>query len=244
MMNKYLRTLGWIGIITGACLVAVIGIIAMWGDIEATVFNAAIRSKKPLSSLRCPVVITPQDKASISARIHNPSDRELEMEIRTYISDGEVVLMKEFISNFVLKPDESEIVSIPIKTSHAAFDRVVLVRMHQIRRGPLPYLNASCGVIKLDIPLITGPQFVIITLSLGSLLSIVGWILWILNTKPIEGEKLKDLYYFGSFSIISILITLTAILGWWLLTVFLVVIWVLLGVGKITQSAITSRRKA
>ncbi len=166
------------------------------------------------------------------------------MEIRTYVSDGNVVLLKEFTSNFILQPDESEIVSIPIKTSDAAFDRVVLVRMHQIRRGTLPYLNASCGVIVLDIPYVTGSQFVITSLCLGALLSIVGGILWVINNKPIEGNKLKTLYYLISFSIISILITLTALLGWWLLTAFFAIIWILLGIGKITQSAISTKRKS
>ncbi len=45
MMKKYLRTLGLIAIITGASLLAVIGIIAMWGDIEATVLMLQSEAK-------------------------------------------------------------------------------------------------------------------------------------------------------------------------------------------------------
>jgi len=241
-MNKvFLRKLGSLFLLLSAFLFAFLGIISMWGDMEASVFNSAIKSDKPLSTLRCPVFITPNDDAVVSARIYNPSDRELEMEIRTYISFGSVVSMKEITTNFMLKPGESEVINIPITTQDTAFDRVVLVRMHQIRRGSLPYLNASCGVTLIRIPYIKGSQIVILILSLGTLLSAIGMTLWIVNTQPIVGDRLKTLIFLISFTALSILNCLVGLLGLWGLAMFITIIWVLLGIGKIGQLALKAK---
>ncbi len=241
MNKKSLRIVGLIFLILSAILFAFLGIISMWGDLEAVVFNSAIKSNKPLTSLRCPIVITPDDNAYVSARIHNSSDRELEMEIRTRVSDGSVVLMKEFTTNFVLKSGESEVVHVPISTADAAFDRVVLVRMHQISRGPLPYLNASCGIVVFNIPHITGNQFVILILILGTLFSAAGMTLWVLNAKPIEGNRLKTFRFLLFFTILACLLVLSGLFGWWMITLFLAIIWILLGMGKASQVVLNTK---
>jgi len=243
MENKSFRTLGLIILIIGAILLAFLGIISMWGDLEAMVFHSAVRSKENLSTLRCPAVITPQDDASVSARIDNPSDRELEMRLRTYVSDGYVIMLKEILTNFMLGPGESREVQIPISMEDAAYDRVVLVRMKQISRGPLPSADASCGVIVFDIPYITGSQFVIIILCLGILFGVGGLILWGINAKPIIGDQWKTFRLLIFFVTLSIFISISGLLGWWGLTLLLVVVWVLLGIGLIGQYALASRKK-
>jgi len=235
MNEKKLRTLVTTLLVSASLLFAILGIISTWGDIEATVFNATIKSEKPLSSLRCPAVITPIDDAFVSARIDNPSDRELEMEVRTYVSDGFVVLMKEITTNFYLKPGESEVICVPISVDDAAYDRFVLVRMHQIRRGSLPYLNASCGVVVVNIPILTGTQLVGLIIGLGLLLSAAGLTLWIKYVKPTKGEQLKTFRFLVYFLILSFLNLLTGLSGWWLLAIILAVVWMLLGIGIIGQ---------
>ncbi len=230
-------------LIIGTCLLAFLGIISIWGDIEAFVFNAAIKPDKSLSTLRCPAIITPKDDAVVSAKIENSSNRELEMLIRTNITDGYVILMKEISTTLTLKPGESETVSVPIYVEDAAYDRVVLVRMHQTRRGSLPYRNSSCGVIVFDMPFISGKQLVLLILVLGTILSGLGFWMFSTSQKLLSREQLISSRLLFGFTILSFLLSIIGLQGWWLVGVLLATIWVLLGVGLISQTAITPKNQ-
>jgi hypothetical protein len=243
MAPKTFQSIGLVSLIIGTCLLAFLGIISIWGDIEAFVFNAAIRSEKTLSTLNCPAVITPKDNAVVSARITNSSDRALEMLVRTNVSDGYVILMKEIFTTVNLNPGESETVSVPITVEDAAYDRFVLVRMHQIRRGSLPYLNASCGVIVFDAPFITGKNLTILILGFGTSLSVVGIWLFSLGQKRLSREQLITFRLLLGFTILSFLLSIIALTGWWLLGSLLAVVWILLGIGLLSQKALISKRK-
>ena len=243
MVNKPFRSIGLVLLVIGTFLLAFLGLISIWGDIEAFVFNAAIRSERPLSTLRCPAIITPKDKAVVSARILNSSDRELEMLVRTNISDGYVIFLREVPTTFTLQPGESDIVKVPISMEDAAYDRVVLVRMHQISRGSLPYKNASCGVIVFDLPWITGRQFVFAFFGLGTILSALGLGLLSQNQKIISREQLISFRLLIGFTILSPILAIIGLQGWWLLGLIIATIWILLGIGLISQTMITSKRK-
>jgi len=242
MMNKPFRTIGLILLILGTSLLAFLGFFSIWGDIEAFVFNAAIKSDRSLSSLRCPAIITPKDNPFVSARISNPSDRELEMLIRTNISDGFVILMREVPTTLTLEPGESGIVKVPISIEDAAYDRVVLVRMHQISRGSLPYKNASCGVIVFNLPWITGRQLVSAFLGLGIIFSIFGLIIMSANQQITSKTDLIGFRLLIGFTLISLLLATIGLQGWWLLGLLFGTVWLLLGIGLISQTMMKSQR--
>ncbi|MGI6740504.1 MAG: hypothetical protein ACOX7C_03330 [Brevefilum sp.] len=235
MKKRKFRIFGAVLIFVGTILFVALGSISAWGDIEATFFNAALKSETRLSSLRCPAIITPRDDAYVSARIDNTSSRELEMETRTYVSDGYVTLMKEFITNFDLKPGESEVVRVPIGVDDAAYNMFVLVRMHQMKRGSLPYLNASCGVFSVNLPWIKGTQLITLVVGLGLLLSVLGLFIWIKNIKPVQNGQSGIFRALVVFQIVSFLNLLAGLFGLWALAVLLLVIWILLGIAIVNQ---------
>jgi len=236
MVKKPYRSLGSILLVLGTSFLAFLGFISIWGDIEAFVFNAAIRSEQSLSAFRCPAIITPKDDPFVAARISNPSDRELEMLIRTNISDGFVILMREVFTTTTLKPGESELIRVPINTEDAAYDRVVLIRMHQISRGSLPYRNASCGVIVFNIPWITGRQLVITLLGSGATLSIGALIILSTIQQKSSKSELINFRLLIGFVMISLLLAILGLQGWWLIGLLLGTIWLLLGVGLVSQN--------
>ncbi|MFN2304481.1 MAG: hypothetical protein ACK2TV_12195, partial [Anaerolineales bacterium] len=146
MNKKSARTIGIIIFVVGIVLIIYIGVLSTWGEVEASFFNAALRSDEPLSTLSCPAAITPNETSYVSASFFNPDDKPIELEIRTYVTDGFVTLMKEYITDVPLEPQETKIIQIPIFPEDAAYNRFVMVRMHQMKQVPLPYKNASCGV--------------------------------------------------------------------------------------------------
>jgi len=235
MKRKTKRAIGIIAMIAGSLLFFLIGILSIWGEIEASFFNAALRQMEPLSTLKCPIVITPNEEAFVSASFSNPTEKRLDLVVRTYVTSGYVTLMNEYISEVSLLPDETKVLKVPIRPEDAAYNRLVLVRMHQLKHVPLPYRNASCGVVLVKVPFLSGNQFVFSMITLGMLLSTGGIGLWTKNAKPILMHRRRIFWAMVIFSATSFTITLAALLNWWRFGIILTVVWLLMGVGMLYQ---------
>jgi hypothetical protein len=115
--------------------------------------------------------------------------------------------------------------------------------MHQFPYGPLPYRNASCGIYVINIPFLTGQQFIIISLVLGLIFSGVGLLLWALSSRPIVWDKLTRIHELLALILLAIFICITGLSSMWLLGVFLLILWFLLGIGLIGQAVMASENK-
>ena len=243
MEKKTFRIVGIILLILGAILLAYLGVLTMWGELEASFFNSSLRSDEPLTTLNCPAVITPSETAYISGTFDNPSDRVVDMEIRTYVSAGFVTLMNEYITTFTLQPGDAKRVEVPIQADDAAYDRIVMVRMHQMKRVPFPYMNAACGIVLINFRGITGSQFVALSLGLGVLLSAGGIALWAFNARPIVWQRLKIFRAMIFLSLTALSIPISSLLNLWALSILLTMVWIFMGIGMIYQFATTDRTK-
>lgn len=242
MKKKTLRIIGITTLILGALLFVYIGIISVWGELEASFFNAGLRSEEPLETLSCPAVITSSETAAVSGTFYNPFDKTANMEIRTYVTAGFVTLMNEFITTFTLEPGNTKIVEVPIIPEDAAYERVIMVRMHQMKRIPFPYQNASCGIVVINFPLLTGAQFITLILSLGTVLTAGGITLWAVNSKPIVWLRLKIFVAMIIFALTSASIAAVGLMGIWGLALIMIVIWIFMGLGMIWQFSTASKK--
>jgi hypothetical protein len=243
MAKKTCRLIGILLLILGVLLFVYLGVLTMWGEIEATFFNASLRSDEPLGSLSCPAVITRNETAYVSGTFDNPSDRVVDMEVRTYVSAGYITFMNEYITEFTLKPGEVKQVKIPVTADEAAYDRIVMVRMHQMKQVPFPYKNAGCGIVVVNISGLSGAQFVALSLVLGALLSTSGIVLWVLNAKPVIGERLKVFKAMVFLTVTALSIPISSLLNYWVISILLTMVWIFMGVGMIWQFATRDQRK-
>jgi hypothetical protein len=242
MKIKVQKSIGITLIIIGAICFILIGSLSIWADLEATLFNSAMRSDKRLTSLKCPSFITEEEIGIISATFHNSSDKPISPLIRTYVTDGYVILMREKVDRLDIAPGETASVEVEVTADNAVYNRLVLARMHQFAYGPLSYRNASCGIYVLNIKTITGNQFIAITATLGLFLSAIGVWLWVKHSRPIIWDQLTKFHQILAFVLISMLISIVGLLSWWLLGVLLFVFWVLLVVGLISQAILSSKK--
>ena len=227
-------------IIGGLCFIA-IGGMAIWADIEAAIFDMARRSSESIPTLKCPAVITTDEIAIVSASFSNPTERDATPLIRTRVTDGYVTLKREYNTRLMLEPGETEIVEIRVDAEDAAYNRLILIRMHQFGYGPFRYRNASCGILILNIPLLTGTQFVVLILVLGGLISALGIYFWIMLTKPGKRDDNSSLHKLLLFICIALLIAISGLFGWWLLGIILFTFWTILGVVLISQRLLESK---
>jgi hypothetical protein len=235
MEKKTFRATGIVLMVIGALIFVYLGLLSVWGEVEATFFDAALRSDEPLRTLKCPALITAKDSASISGRFNNPTDKPIELEIRTYITEGYVTLMNEFIKDISIQPGETGVVEIPIFPEDAAYGRIIMVRMHQMKEVPLPYLNASCGVIVINTSLLTGTQYLILMIALGVIMTAGGITLWASQSKPLVQYNLSVLKTLIIFAFGSLMILVTGLLDWWIVSIIISVAWISMGAGMVWQ---------
>jgi len=244
-MNKKTQTIiGMICLILGALLFVFVGAASVWGGYEATFFDAGRITTARVTTLRCPVFITPNEYSTISAKFTNPNDKPITLRIRAHVSDGFVILMREFLIDLPLQAGETQTVEWPIFPSDAAYGKLVLVRVHQMPASHLPYHNASCGVVLVNIPFLTGTQFVFLVMSLGVLLTAGGIALWVFNSRPIVWSRLSTFRVIISFAVTSLLSAVTGLLGKWGLSTIFTALWVLMAVGMIWHFTTTSTNDA
>lgn len=242
MKKKVFRIVGIISLVVGVFLIVFPGIISIWGDFEALSFNSTIRTDKTLSTLKCPVVITSKQNSTVSASFYNLADKSVDMEIRTYVTDGYVILMKQYISKFTFAPDESITISVPITPDDAAYERVVMVRMQQMSRRPFPSRSASCGIVVVNVPFLSGTQFVSLIISLGFIMTVGGITLYAFNARPINEYHLRVIRSLVYFTILSFLLTLTGMLGLWLLGLIIIILWIVMGIGIVAYFALIPKK--
>lgn len=227
--KKLKRTLGAILFTLGFLIGLVIFVAAVWADFEAAMFDTAIKGDRALRPVSCPVLITRGETGTVSAGFHNPLDRPVNYFVRTRISRGFVTYMWEHKELLPVAPGETGRLEWTVTPEDAAYGRVVLVKVLLMGNYPLPSRQATCGILTLDVPYLSGKQ----VLALGVAASLVGMALggglWFSASRPLnEGsprELARAMGALGGSVVVGIVV---AFLGPWLVGVGIVVVTALL----------------
>jgi hypothetical protein len=213
-----------LGLLFGMALAGVIA----WGDMEASMFDAAISPDAPLTTLRCPVMITTAETTTVSASFTNPGNRPIELFVRAHISDGFATLMREVKTWVPLTPGQEQRVEWPVAPADAAFGRVILVRIHASPSGPLPYRAGSCGIIVLDLPFLTGNLVFAIALAIAVLGMGGGIGLWVASYRPSIRQGLGVVRGMGTLAGAVGVAIIAGLFGMWLVGLVVLLLTVLL----------------
>lgn len=213
-----------LGLVLGMALTGII----VWGDMEATVFDAAISPEATLTTLRCPILITSAETSTVSASFHNPADRQVTFLVQAHISQGFVTLMREAKTSLTLAPGETQRLEWAVTPADAAFRSVILVRVHALRSGPLPYRAGSCGIVVLPFPYLRGNALLAVVLAVTLLGTGGGIALWVANNHPLIRRSLTVLRGMGVLAGIMGVALVLGLLGVWLIGLVLLLFAVLL----------------
>lgn len=237
--KQWLATLLFIlGIVLGTLLAGV----AVWGDLEAFLFDSAITPEAPLTTLRCPILMTATQTDTVGITLRNTSDRATSFYVRAHISLGFVTLMSEENSRLPLEPGQSGRLEWPIYPGDAAFGRVILVRVHVLPNAPFPYRAASCGIVLVNLPgLLPGDAWYAIGLVISLACAAGGIALWITSNRPLQGRALLVARVQGALIGAVSLSVLFAVLKLWLVGLIGIII-ILLLAGVIIGHLVTTAR--
>ncbi len=234
MNTKSARPLSIILYSIGLLLALVLWGGSVWTDLEAQLFRSDHGANQVLHDLRCPLVITPKESGAIRLTFHNPTERRIQEAVRAYTTFGARMLVSETSTILPLEPGQTRILEWPISAEDAAWDRMVLFRVIIARSSPLPSRTASCGVMVVNLPWLTGGQVVGLSLGLSLLLMAGGIFLWRRAHQPIFGKQLYALRVMILTALLVLAGFLVAVYGSWLLAGLLFVLVVMFLVAVVS----------
>ena len=163
----------------GILLGAVVAFLAVWGDLEASLFDTLFKAEQPLASLSCPVLMTLDEDVTIEAAFTNRGERDENLLVRARVSQGFASLIREERQTLSLPPGGNDTAVFQVTADDAAWDRVVLARVTTTRNAPYRRLvGSSCGVLLVPVRGVTGQQIWLSLISLSLILTILGGYLW------------------------------------------------------------------
>lgn len=215
---------------------------SVWGDLEAIMFDPAPTGggDAPLSTLRCPVLITAREGGLVSATFHNPSQLALSRTVRFYVSHGFATLVRQEEQQFLLQPGETRRVSFAVTAEDAAWRHFILVRINVLRNLPLPSHSASCGVIVLNLRGLTGGQVVALAVAVSLLSMAAGMVLWIAGRRAADTPTPDLAPIMAALAALTVLAMFFGARGSWVAGGLLIIATLLVGVTLVTWSVTRS----
>ena len=216
LKNKTIRILGVLIFSVGVLLgMALFGIV-VWGDFEATMFDPSIKQDAPLTTLRCPVMMTKTEAGTVTATFTNPLERPIELYTRAHITEGYVTLMREINTTLPLNPGETKPVHWTVASDDAAFGRLILVKVTVNRKYPLPSRQGTCGILVVGLPYFTGTQVFAFAFAASLLIMAGGASLWVVANRPLKDLGLDVISAMGVLAGSVLAGTIVGLRGSWM----------------------------
>lgn len=201
---------------------------AVWGDLEAHLFAPSIKPGAPLDTMRCPVAITTRETAVVRATFENSTEKTVDRNVRSFLSQGLVTLIKQEDTRFVLAPGEEKTLSWEASPDDAVYGLFIFARLYLYGLYPQPSLGSSCGILVVNFPFVTGNQLVALVVAASLLCMWVGLGLWYRQHRPLKGNIRTTTQSMVALTIFLMAGMMTAIPGWWFMGMIFLAITVLL----------------
>lgn len=213
----------WIGAAAGLFLIFV----AVWADMESSLYGFPRLATTGLGGLHCPILLTPEEGGTISLDVINPTDGRISPSIKVMISTP--ILAQESLETLQLAPGESQRLQWSVGPQNIDLGLFIFAKVLQYSAYPLPSRETTCGIFVIDLPgrgtLVTG---VLVALSLLGM----GWGLYRIQkngaaqsaSSPWRGKQ------FGAMVFLALMTTLGLVIcfaGSWLVALVVLVLAVL-----------------
>lgn len=215
----------------GLLLAQGVAIATFWPDMEASLFDQSLAYEDSLTTLRCPVLLAQGETGEITARFTNSTDSAQSFFVRSRISEGNIVAMRETQELLELAAGESAVKRWTVSPGDAAYGALVMARVVTLRRPGLPPRDGSCGILTLPFSGVPG-WLVLAAVMVISLASMGGgaW-LWARGKKrPFVGTDRSQAFAMQLLSALIIVDVIISLLTYWTIgLIILIVTFLLLG---------------
>lgn len=199
---------------------------AVAADIEAKFYGFDRFPATSLPGVRCPVLMTVSDTATISGTFRNPTEKPVDLMIRTDVSNR--LQFRSGTTTLALAPGERKALSWTVTADDIDLGHFVFAKVVTYPVYPYSFREATCGTLVLNLPNWTGGQVFAVAL-VGSLLGIVvGLVLWEVNNRPWQGRTEEAAWAMRLLGVMVAAAMFAGFQGWWLIGGILFVLAVML----------------
>jgi hypothetical protein len=214
--KKILRTLGVIFFAAGILVGMVTFILMNWAYFEANFyFGTTVPADKPLTTLRCPLLMTTSDTGEVTIVLTNNTNRDLAPSISTDISYKDVFQSER--NNYPIAAGQTGMMGWTVTSDDMVFGHLIMARVYVFSAFTMPSRTGACGTVMVNIPGLSGIEVLIITMAFILVSIVAGWILWLIGSRPFQTEELIATRAMAFFTPVVVLGLVGGFIGWWLL---------------------------
>lgn len=209
----------------GILLATALTTILTWANLEADFYGfQRYASDEHLSGLSCPALMTRHETASISVKVSNTASREITPIVRIDTSTPSVPDTKQ--EQWNLQPGEAKTLTQSVSAENIDLGFFIFAKAFRYPAYPLPSAEATCGVMVLDLPVLSGAQIFWAWLTLSLALTPLGLWQWSRSFGPNEAHREESAV--RALALVSLIGLFVSIQGVWMAGVLFLALTLLL----------------
>lgn len=228
MQTKSARSLSIVLYFLGILLGFALAIAANWAEFEGVSYYYTGATYNAFHGLHCPVLMTRSETGIVTASFDNPSNRESEPYYEMEISGP---LPRRFEDQLSVAPHETKKVQWTVDAHDIDRGSFIFVKLDILPTADYPTREATCGILVLNTPGLTGEQILWLTLAASLLGMVIGLGLWENANAPLADQPMNLKHAMQTLAIIVLLAMLSGFMGWWgagvILCALAILLWVL-----------------
>lgn len=193
---------------------------SFWGYPEALAFDSSLTTEARLSSLRCPVILTPGEAGTVEVTVRNPNDYPIEAWVSAHISKpGQTENMVRDLQGVPLSPDEGAHLRWTVTQDNVIRNRMIIARVFlRLTEWHPPARTKHCGILLVDLGGLSSRAITLLALVGGHVLQAGGILLW-QHTRRALGKKTHlTRNVLITVSVLSLVMTYGSVIHSWVLS--------------------------
>ena len=184
----------------------------VWAGLEASLFDPDTVGER-LPTLRCSLIITPDEPARASVTLDNPLDRPIKRLVRWRMAQRHILLMEQEREGVAIEPGQRITLARELSAEAGVYGgRVLMTSVFVGSAYPLPAMQGNCGTWILRVPLLKGQHILI----LATLIALLGMGLGLtLRYRTRDPEKSSEGALAAILALFIIGMLTRGLLGWW-----------------------------
>jgi len=161
-------------------VLSVIEGMSFWGNSEALSYDPWLETDAIITTVKCPILLTPTESKEIRIRVKNTKDFEIKPWVQISVSDpAQEENINRNKQELVLAPGETKEISWMLTPENIIENRIILVRFFLFRsKYHPPSITRHCGVFIPDVGNLKGSQILSLTIGLSLAFMLAGMWLW------------------------------------------------------------------
>jgi len=198
-----------------------------WPGLEAYFYFDYMPAQEALTTLKCPLFLTPRDRGQVTVTYSNPSRLTLVPQFQVNISSPDL-MFRTVDTAPSITPGETKELHWDITSQDVVFAHLILAEVYVSPVYDTPDRVGRCGTLWVDVPQLTGEEIFAGVLAASLLFIALGWGLWIASRHSRRGSKPDVTGAMLALTAVVLFGTIAGIHGWWQFGVACLVLSILL----------------